>query len=64
MYLDLFLRPLVQIDRLDLGDVDPEVPVDAGTADADEDAQVPRGPSRTCRHESGRRVVSDNTGGA
>lgn len=51
--LDLLLRPLVQIDRLDLGDVDPQVSVDAGTADADEDAQIPGRPSWTWRREEG-----------
>lgn len=45
--LDLLLRPLVQIDGLDLGDVDPQVSMDAGTADADEDAQIPGCPSGT-----------------
>lgn len=40
-HLDLLLRPLVQIHRLDLGDVDPQVSMDTGTADTDEDAQVP-----------------------
>lgn len=45
--LDLLLRPLVQIDGLDLGDVDPQVSMDAGAADADEDAQIPGRPSRT-----------------
>ena len=45
--LNLLLRPLVQIDRLDLGDVDPQVPMDASTADADEDTQIPGCPSWT-----------------
>lgn len=40
-YLDLLRRPLVQVDRLDSGYVDPQVAVDSSTADADEDAQVP-----------------------
>ena len=39
--LDLFLRPLVQVDRLDLGDVDAEVAMDPRTADANKDPQVP-----------------------
>lgn len=43
--LDLFLRPLVQIDRLDLGDVDPQVSMDTGTANAYEDSQIPGCPS-------------------
>ena len=36
--LDLLLCPLVQIDGLDLGDVDPQVSVDTSAADTDEDA--------------------------
>lgn len=35
-YLDLLGCPLVQIDRLDSGDVDSKVPVDPGTADTHE----------------------------
>lgn len=47
-YLDLFRGPLVQVDRLDSGYVNSQVPVDAGAADADEDSQVPGRPPRTC----------------
>lgn len=50
-YLHLLLGPLVQVNRLDLGYVDPQVPVDASTADADEDSQIPGGPSGTWRKE-------------
>lgn len=45
--LDLLLRPLIQVDRLDLGDVNPQVSMDASTADTDEDAQIPGCPSWT-----------------
>lgn len=53
--LDLLLCPLVQIDRLDLGDVDPEVSMDTSAADTDEDAQIPGRPSWTWNRE--RKVV-------
>lgn len=43
---NLLRRPSVEIDRLDLGNVNSEIPVDSGTPDAEEDAKVPRGPSR------------------
>lgn len=49
--LDLFLSPLVQIDRFDLGDVDPQVSMDASTADTDEYAQVPGRPSRSWQRD-------------
>ena len=45
----LFRRPRVQIDGFHLGDVDAQVSVDAGAADAKEDAEVPRRPSRALR---------------
>ena len=41
VYLDLLRRPLVQINRFDSGDVDPQVAVDAGTADTHEHPEVP-----------------------
>lgn len=40
-HLDLLRCPLVQVDRLDPGDVDSQVAVDAGAADAHEDAEIP-----------------------
>mmetsp|Transcript_9896 Transcript_9896/g.13483 ORF Transcript_9896/g.13483 Transcript_9896/m.13483 type:complete len:329 (-) Transcript_9896:79-1065(-) len=43
--LDLALRPLVQIHRLDLGDVHTESAVLAGAPEADECAESDRGPS-------------------
>lgn len=46
-YLDLLGCPLVQIDRLDSGDVDSKVPVDPGTADTHEHPEVPGSPART-----------------
>lgn len=48
-HLDLLGRPLVQVDRLHPGDVDSQVAVDSGAADAHEDAEVPRGPAGTCQ---------------
>lgn len=36
--LNLLLRPLIQIDRFDPGDVDPEVSMNTSAADTDEDA--------------------------
>jgi len=39
--LNLLGRPQVEIDRADLGDLRAEAAVDAGAADADEDAEVP-----------------------
>lgn len=53
--LDLFLSPLVQVDRFDLGDVDPQVSMDASTADTDEYAQVPGCPSRSWRRDKGKK---------
>lgn len=46
-HLDLLGCPLVQIDRFDSGDVDAEVTVDPGAADAHEHPEVPGSPSRT-----------------
>lgn len=46
-HLDLLWGPLVQVHRLDPGDVDPKVAVDPSTADAHEHAQVPGRPPRT-----------------
>jgi hypothetical protein len=46
-YSDLVRGPRVEVDRLDFGNVDAEIPVDPGAADAHEDAQVPRRPSWT-----------------
>ena len=43
-YRDLLWRPRVEVDRLDPGDVDPEVPVDARTPDAQKHSEVPGGP--------------------
>ena len=43
-YSYLMWRPRVQVDGFDLGDVNSQVAVDSGTADAHEDAQVPGGP--------------------
>lgn len=40
-YLDLLGCPLVQIDRFDSRNVDTQVAVDAGTADAHEHPEVP-----------------------
>lgn len=51
--LDLLLCPLVQIDRLNLGYVDPQVSMDTSTADTDEDAQIPGRPSWTWQREKG-----------
>lgn len=51
--LDLLLRPLIQVDRLDLGDVNPQVSMDASTADTDEDAQIPGCPSWTWKSNGG-----------
>lgn len=45
--LDLFLCPLVQVDRLNLGDVDPKVTMNTSTSDTDKDAQIPGCPSWT-----------------
>ena len=47
-YRDLDRRPRVEVDGADLGDVHAQVAVDAGAADAQEHAQVPGGPPRTC----------------
>lgn len=47
--LKLLVRPRVQIDRLDSADVGAHAAVDAGAADADEDADVPARPSRVYR---------------
>lgn len=55
--LNLLLRPLVQVDRLDFGDVDPEISMNTGASYADKDAQVPRRPSRTCKRDPSRRDV-------
>ena len=41
LYLDLLGCPLVQIDRLDPGDVDAQVAVNSGTADTHEHPEVP-----------------------
>lgn len=51
--LDLLLRPLIQVDRLDLGDVNPQVSMDTSTADTDEDAQIPGCPSWTWKSNRG-----------
>lgn len=40
-YLDLLRCPLVQVDGFDPGDVDAQVAVDAGAADAHEHSEVP-----------------------
>ena len=37
----LFGSPCIQIDGFDPGDVNTQVPVDSGAADAEEDAQIP-----------------------
>lgn len=44
-YLNLFLRPLVEVDGFDPGYVNSQVPVDPGTADADEHPDIPGCPS-------------------
>ena len=43
----LFGSPCIQIDGFDPGDVNAQVPVDSGTADAEEDAQIPWRPARS-----------------
>ena len=47
-YRDLLRRPGVEIDGLDFGYVDPQVAVNSCAPDAQEQTQVPRGPSGTC----------------
>ena len=47
-YGELLGRPGVEVDRLDARDVHAEVAVNAGAADAQEHAQIPRAPARTC----------------
>ncbi len=44
--LQLLVGPGVQVDRFDSADMGAHSAVDAGAADADEDAEVPAGPSR------------------
>ena len=46
-YRDLVRCPRVKIDGLDPGDVDAEISVDAGTADAHEHPEVPACPTGT-----------------
>lgn len=43
--LDLFLSPLVKVNRFYPGYVHPEIPVDSSTSNADEHTNVPGGPS-------------------
>lgn len=59
--LDLFLSPLVQIDRLDLGDVDPQVSMDTSTADTDEYAQIPGRPSWPWQRDKSHVYVSERS---
>ena len=47
--LQLLVRPRVEVDRLDLGDVRAHAAVDARAADAYEDAEVPAGPAGVYR---------------
>ncbi len=44
--LHLLVVPGVEVDGLDAGDVGAHAAVDAGAADAHEDADVPAGPAR------------------
>jgi hypothetical protein len=44
--LQLLVCPRVEVDRLDFADVGAHAAVDSGATDADEDAEVPAGPSR------------------
>jgi len=43
----LFRRPSIQVHRFDFGDVDAQISVDSRAANAEEDAKIPRSPSRT-----------------
>lgn len=46
--LHLFIGPGIEVDRLDSADMDAHASVDAGAANADEDAEVPACPARIC----------------
>lgn len=47
--LKLLVGPGVEVDRLDAADVGAHSSVDARASNADEDAEVPGGPSRVCQ---------------
>ena len=57
---DLLRRPRIQVHGLDFRDVDSQIPVDARTPDAQEHAQVPRGPSRTCSDTAAERSAGQD----
>lgn len=44
--LQLFIRPRIEIDRLDSADMSPHAPMNARATDTNENAQIPRSPSR------------------
>ena len=61
-YLDLFLSPLVKVNRFYPGYVHPEIPVDSSTSNADEHTNVPGGPSWPCGgQEQGNKVKIKTT---
>ncbi len=57
-YRDLNRSPRVQVNRLDLRDVDTQVPVNPRATDAKEQPKVPRGPTRTCKKDIVTKIVS------